>query len=387
LSVAETVVPSVRGLRRIVVASLLVLSAGATGALAGFAVGAVWSGVGLDPLGPFALAGLVAAALVLDLGVPPLSVRRQVPQAWGRIFGPRTVAVLYGARLGVGPLTILRTWLWWAAFIAGASAGPWWSAAASGLFGVERVAAMLAVGTRAGRVQRVERMVVPLFAVAALAAAGSAFVVNRDTPRLAASPSGNPLASPGGAGSTKPNESDASGPPASVADVGLGEALPATVLDGWERVPDDPAHQLGPLDLNAASEAEQDSSAERALLETRQFTRGQARAWRSQASEVAYSSVYEFATNAGAAAYLSDGMTTIEARGARLYEVQDLPGARGFSQADQSSAGSSVSHGVAFVRGARFYLVFVSGRDSRTGADEARAAALAVNRNAAATGH
>jgi hypothetical protein len=51
-------------------------------------------------------------------------VPRQVPRVWARVFPPPVVAVLYGARLGVGPLTLLPTWLWWAVFLAAAAAGP-----------------------------------------------------------------------------------------------------------------------------------------------------------------------------------------------------------------------------------------------------------------------
>src|SRR4029078_11442297 len=104
--------------------------------------------------------------------VAPLSVARQVPQLWGRIFSPRVVAVLYGARLGVGPLTILRTWLWWGCFLAGASAGLGWGAVVGALFGAGRVLAMLGVGVRAGSLRRRERtvsLVVGLAVVVAVA--------------------------------------------------------------------------------------------------------------------------------------------------------------------------------------------------------------------------
>jgi hypothetical protein len=95
---------------------------------------------------------------------------------------------------------------------------------------------------------------------------------------------------------------------------------------------------------------------------------------------VAYASVYEFATAADAAAYLNDGLTTIEARGARVYPVESPAGGRGFSQAERasSSAGSTVSHGVVFTSGARFALVFVTSRDSSLGPADAAAAAAAV---------
>src|SRR4051812_20419621 len=139
-----------------------------TGALAGSAGGVAWSLLLGVPLNGWALAALVACVLALDLvpAVPPLSVARQVPQLWGRIFSPRVVAVLYGARLGVGPLTILRTWLWWGCFLAGASAGWRWAALVGAVFGASRGVAMLSVGVRAGSLQPRERTVSMAVAVA-----------------------------------------------------------------------------------------------------------------------------------------------------------------------------------------------------------------------------
>ena len=153
--------PSVRGRERVVVAALLLASSGLTGALAGWVGGVAWSALLGPALNGWALGALVVCCLALDAvrAVAPLSVLRQVPQLWGRLFSPRVVAILYGARLGVGPLTILRTWLWWGAFLAGSSAGPWWSAGVGLAFGATRVVAMLAVGTRAGGLQASERRV------------------------------------------------------------------------------------------------------------------------------------------------------------------------------------------------------------------------------------
>jgi hypothetical protein len=151
------------------VGGLLVLSALLTGALAGFIAGALTglvaqgtaSVAGGGGLGSPILAGRLVAvfaalvalvAVALDLlavrtGRPrPPSVRRQVPQAWSRLFAPSTVAVLYGARLGVGPLTILPTWLWWGAFLVAAVGGPWSGALAGALFGGVRTLAGVALG-------------------------------------------------------------------------------------------------------------------------------------------------------------------------------------------------------------------------------------------------
>lgn len=118
-------------------------SAAATGALAGFAAGVV-ALVGGVPPPSLAVAVLVAAvAMGLDrAGVAQPAVRRQVPQAWGRIFPPATAAALYGARLGVGPLTIGASWTWWGAAVLAAAAGPLPSVVVGAAFGAGRVAAM-----------------------------------------------------------------------------------------------------------------------------------------------------------------------------------------------------------------------------------------------------
>ena len=145
---------------------------------------------------------------------------------------------------------------------------------------------------------------------------------------------------------------------------------------------DDPAEGLGPLDLAAAVRAETDTQAERSLLETRHFVAGHARAWRDPSS-VAYAAVYEFGSPADAAAYLVDGFVTLESRGARVYDVPTPTGGRGFSQ----GAERDIAHGVAFVRGARFFLVIESG-SGRTApaADGAAALARAVEQLAGERG-
>lgn len=96
--------------------------------------------------------------------------------------------------------------------------------------------------------------------------------------------------------------------------------------------------------------------------------------------DVGYASVSEFVAPADAAAYLVDGVTTIEARGARVYDVAEPVGGKGFSQVGEAAAdeGSTVSHGVVFVDGERFFLVFVSGRDSSVDPTLAAEAARSV---------
>ncbi|HUH06914.1 MAG TPA: hypothetical protein VML96_03805 [Egibacteraceae bacterium] len=141
--------PPVRGRDKLIVAGLMLAAAATAAGLAGFAAGAAWEIAGLPPLGAPGSAAVVLMALAADaaysrLSRPrPWSVGRQVPREWSRLFSARTVAVLYGARLGVGPLTILPTWLWWAATAVGASAGVWHSVAVAVAFAAVRVLVMV----------------------------------------------------------------------------------------------------------------------------------------------------------------------------------------------------------------------------------------------------
>jgi hypothetical protein len=45
----------------------------------------------------------------------PWATHTQVPQWWGHQFGPWWGSARYGLRLGLGPATILNSWLWWGA--------------------------------------------------------------------------------------------------------------------------------------------------------------------------------------------------------------------------------------------------------------------------------
>lgn len=136
-----------------VVGLSLAAAAGASGALVGFAgalaIGGLASvtGVGDDrvftAIAVLVLAGGVADLSKLAVGAPtPLARRSQVPMEWGRIFSPPVVAGLYGLRLGVGPLTMLSTWLWWSAWVGASLIGPGAGAITGATFGVVRVAVM-----------------------------------------------------------------------------------------------------------------------------------------------------------------------------------------------------------------------------------------------------
>ncbi len=154
----------------------LVASGTATGALAGFAAGVAWSVTTLPPPTPAFVAVAVAAAAVADLArIPPLAVPRQVPRMWSEHFPPSVVAVLFGARLGVGPLTPLPTWLWWAAAMSAAGLGPGSSALTGATFAVVRgltilLAAELTRPAMAVRIARLRAAETPTRVVAGFAA-------------------------------------------------------------------------------------------------------------------------------------------------------------------------------------------------------------------------
>jgi hypothetical protein len=58
--------------------------------------------------------------LILELfGVRTLAIHRQVPQWWGHRYGPLAAAIRYGLRMGIGPATILTSWLWWTGAVVG----------------------------------------------------------------------------------------------------------------------------------------------------------------------------------------------------------------------------------------------------------------------------
>jgi hypothetical protein len=371
------------------VSTLLALAAGASGALAGFVLGVGWAVARLPGASKPLAALVVAVAVGFDvMGLPrPLCSGRQVPRSWARLLPLRIAALLYGARLGVGPATILPTWLWWAAALLGAATGPGWSTATGAAFGLARTLVMPAVaawaeGDMASHMDRLrlrERIGRP---VSLLAAAGVvvAVLLTACTDRGdggRATTSGGP-----GSGEAAAAGDVAAEPPGPSVD---GSLLLTDVGPEYVQVPDDQRAGLGPLDLDAAARVEADTSAERSLLATRGFRRGLARAWRTQAGDELYQAVYEFGDEAGAAAYLQDGLITLEGSGATRYPVEGVPGATGFSQAERRPTGAVTSHGVVFVRGPRFFLVFASSaRPGTTPGAVAEVAKAADARQAAA---
>jgi hypothetical protein len=161
-----------------------VASAGASGAVAGVALAIAWTVFRLPPLSVEGTAGIVGVALLGDmaygvLGHPrPLARHTQVPREWAYLFDMRAAAVLYGSRLGVGPLSLLDTWLWWAAAIAAASHGPAASAVVGAVFGLTRTVVVVgtsrgvehAMADRMARLRALERAAAPLIGAGTFAA-------------------------------------------------------------------------------------------------------------------------------------------------------------------------------------------------------------------------
>ncbi|MEO1060437.1 MAG: hypothetical protein AAFZ07_03385 [Actinomycetota bacterium] len=177
---AETVTLPVRGLRRIRVLAVLTASGIVTAALAGLLAGALLGWIA-DP-SPVVVALVVAAAGLADLSRwHPIDVGRQVPLEWGRLFSETTTAALYGARLGVGPLTVLTSWTWWAGLVLAGLHGPFVAAGVAAVFHVVRVAVM-ALGVagsqrsgprRSALIARLDRPVAVTGSVATLLVAGA----------------------------------------------------------------------------------------------------------------------------------------------------------------------------------------------------------------------
>jgi hypothetical protein len=148
-------VPSVRGRTRWLVAAILIGTGTTTAALVGLVAGVLFQfapSATIEILIALALVAVVADIARLRFGHPiPLSIGRQVPVEWGRLFDPRVVALLYGARLGVGPLTMLSTWLWWAATIGAALTSVATSVMIGVVFGVVRLLITVIASQRADR--------------------------------------------------------------------------------------------------------------------------------------------------------------------------------------------------------------------------------------------
>jgi hypothetical protein len=182
------VLPSVRGLRRLLTIAALLL----TGAATAIVVGLAGSGVA-DRLLPARsnrslLAALAAAfCVLLDVvwvrtGHPrPLAVHRQVPQPFGHRYGSFAAALRYGPRLGVGPATILTSWLWWAAFLSASIVGRWPAIVGALAFALVRVLTMFLIASGVDDGQHMARRMRGLAAYERLVRTGAMLAANTAT--------------------------------------------------------------------------------------------------------------------------------------------------------------------------------------------------------------
>jgi hypothetical protein len=152
-------------------------------------------------------------------------------------------------------------------------------------------------------------------------------------------------------------------------------------LDGY-RV-DTGAKATGSLDMKAAIAAEADHQAEQALLETRHYKNGYARAFTNGDNHV-YMLAYRFGNANDASLYMTDGMINLYGKGANEYDVADVPGGKGFSRSTTYDGSPAVVHGVTFTKDDRFYLVFTRSAGT-TSPTEAAQIAASMYKTATAT--
>ena len=379
--------------------------------------------------------GLLLDVLALTTGRPkPLTGGRQVPQEWTRLLDPRVVAMLFGARLGVGPLTILSTWSWWSFTIGAALLGVGSAALVGATFGFVRLTVTVGVSIWVERRDRpiwfgrlrsrrrpgwatINGAGLLVLATVMIAACGS----DADSlPRLVEPGEANEsmaasAADPGSARSTRnPAAPPESGRPLNEpfdreSDISLDDALldgdhlpqtttparledfvhdpanptatlpaPTALLDTASSEPSALAEALtdsiegfvsidGPeadrfLSLADASDLQPDPTEEVALLETRGFEGGWTRAFRNPVNDVAVVSVYHFADATQAEFYLEDGLITIGGYGGSFFDIEGLPGVRGFSQDFVDGDEELRSLGAAFQSGPRWFLAYIVGR-------------------------
>ncbi len=408
--------PSVRGRERLITIAVFVVSVTASSALLGFVVGVA---LGWIP-GPStaAVVSVLLAALVADViaqrtgHLAPIAVGKQVPREWGRIFSAPVVAVLYGARLGIAPLTILSTWSWWAVVVLGGVGGVAWSVPVGVAFGIVRsvtsVSASLIAersSTRSAWFTRLQTgrsvgdrglRVATIVGVAVLALAAAGCTGGGDVDEVTA-----PTSGPAGPTITQPTEEDAvtttepdeptsstttaSTITTTTAPTTTSVTTPATpaggleslVIDevaGFARI-DQPGADTA-LDLAAAAARQPDPSEERPLLETRGFQAGWTRAFRNDTQDVVIASVYEFESPTAADFYRQDGLITVGAYGGELFDVAGFPEAQGFRQEVPGDDGTLVTYGVTFTVGSRWYLVYILGDPATATSDVVVQAAI-----------
>lgn len=396
-----------RGRQRVRTIAVFAFAAVTAATLVGFLSGAA---LGWVPDPSDQRIGLVLTAAVLaDLAHrrtgrwAPIRVNGQVPRAWGTLFSPPVVGLLYGARLGVGPLTLLPTWLWWAATGLAAITDAGAAAAVGAAFGLVRAIGIVGislVGERQPvqhrwfarlpandpyRVVVAASSVVAVLLLVACAGQNATAVTTSQFPNPTSPVGPTSLPSPAGPTITSTPRSDTEAPTTLGGSTTVNPDLPASaspprsdptstsprLVPGALAVsmlaqvpgfsPVDEAGADSAIDLDQASRRQPDPAAERALLETRGFRGGWARVFRNDTQDVVLVTAYEFVSPQQADLYLQDGLITVGGYGGELFEVAELPGAHGFRQTSADASGPLVTHGLTFTAGNRWYLLFVLG--------------------------
>lgn len=396
--------------------SLLVGTGSASAVLVGFVAGIALAWSPTPPIGW--LAALGVAAILADLfhvrtGRPsPLSVGRQVPVEWGRMFDPRVVAILYGPRLGVGPLTMLSTWMWWAATIGAALVGVFESVVVAAVFGVVRLLVTVGASQQADRAGHaiwftrlrsgttrawlsLDGVAVALLVVVALTAAACTSSTNVEAgPDALGGASTTPSATSQGAeemsdqessdNATDPTDAESSTPTTEILTESSlsatstplvtspddieprppagADALASVLVDeipGFEAITGPSADRE--LSIDEAARLQPDPTEELPLLETRGYQGGWTRAFRNDDNDVIVTTVYDFVSALEADFYLEDGTITLIGDGSTIYEVGSIPEARGFTQRLDDSGASLVVYGITFTSRNKWFLVTIVG--------------------------
>ncbi len=398
---------------RMMVAALLVASGTASAVLVGLITGVAlqWlPRIGLSALLALAMIAVTADLLRVRFGRPsPLSVGKQVPVEWGRLFDPRVVAVLYGARLGVGPLTMLSTWLWWAATIGAALTSVLASVITALVFGVVRLLVTVAASHRADQTGHanwfsrlrtrttqawvsLDGFAVVLVVIALVATActsnnsveaGPGTTSTSTTDRDAEEQTVNedPTDAAAGETDTAPTPTTEVLTESSLAATSLplvtspddveprppagAAALSAVLLaDVPDFEPVAVAAADRELSINDAALLQPDPTEELPLLETRGYQGGWTRAFRNADNDVVITTVYDFISALEAEFYLEDGTITLIGDGGTIYEVESIPEARGFRQDVPSEDGPLVVFGITFTKGNQWFLVTILGDEA-----------------------
>lgn len=140
------------------------------------------------------------------------------------------------------------------------------------------------------------------------------------------------------------------------------EALSAVLLaevDGFEPVAAAGADRE--LSIEDAAALQPDPTEELPLLETRGYQGGWTRAFRNDDNDVVITTVYDFVSALEADFYLEDGTITLIGDGSTIYEVEALPGARGFRQDISDDGDALVVFGITFTSGNQWFLVTILG--------------------------